>query len=448
MTGKNADDEAKSWFWRDAKGTKSGPADLKRVRDMVLAGEVTAQTPVSLDGSVWRSAVSFPDFGFDCIVLDVGESLNVLGPFAKEYVDRLKDMSEVPSDGILFVRGGTVKEALPGNVPGATGAALVERVIAAEKSLKESEKARRAAEASLAAKDLEFDAERQKLNGSMSGLKASELKLRSEIEALRSELERGDASERRQHELEARLVDAENLLSAARTAAEKAASDSDGRTKALDAAVKKTAELEAALAEANGKLNGVDQKYVDLERRLAEAGKTINEREARCLDLEGRLSESLDSLAEIQGKSADDEAHIAELSRSMKGYEANARVFRDSASWLRGKLTDLAGEVAERFYSPEEATVSELPSEPAAQDAASSTAPAIEAVEPEVLSDARENSGTPVKVRKVAVAGSQPHDMAKLSALESQLQREISSLGAAKGGGGRDGIIGVFKRRK
>lgn len=451
MTGKNAEGGVQDWFWRDAKGSKSGPADLKRIRDMVLSGEVTAQTPVSLDGNVWRSAVSFPDFGFDCIVLEVGESLNVLGPFAKEYVDRLKDMSEVPADGILFVRGGTVKDALPGNVPGTTGAALVERVIAAEKSLKESEKTRRASEASLAAKDLEFDAERQRLNGSVSGLKASELKLKSEIEALRSEIERDDANERGRHELEAKLVDAENLLAAARAAAEKAEADSGGRTKELEAAVKKAAELEAALAQASGKLNGVDQKYTELEKRLAEAGRQINEREARCLDLERRLSESLDSVAEIQRKSADYEMHIAELGRNLKGYEANAKVFRDSASWLRVKLTDLAGEVAEKFYSPEEANAAEPTpreaAEPVKPDSASGTAPVVEESYPQGCFEDRQSSGTPIKVRKVSAAGTPPHDMAKLSALESQLQREISSLGSAKAGG-RDGIIGVFKRRK
>jgi len=70
-------------------------------------------------------------------------------------------------------------------------------------------------------------------------------------------------------------------------------------------------------------------------------------------------------------------------------------------------------------------------------------------VEPQVLSYAHESPDGPMKARKAAPAGAPPHDMAKLSALESQLQREISSLGAAKaGGGGRDGIIGVFKRRK
>ena len=222
MVEKKTADGGGRWFWRDASGKPSEPVDLKSIRAKVVSGDVSAQTQVSRDGATWSLAMSHPELGFDCIVLELGENLNVLGPFARDYVDRADVMSGVPKDGILFVRGGTVGEALPAPAPGATGAALVERVVEAEKAHRDSDKARRAAEAALAAKDLEFDAERQKLRGELSGMKAAELKLKAELDSLRGDLENKDAGERDRHDLEARLVDAETLLAAAKSAAHQA----------------------------------------------------------------------------------------------------------------------------------------------------------------------------------------------------------------------------------
>ena len=150
MVEKKTADGGGRWFWRDASGKPSEPVDLKSIRAKVASGDVSAQTQVSRDGATWSLAMSHPELGFDCIVLELGDNLNVLGPFARDYVDRADVMSGVPKDGILFVRGGTVGEALPAPAAGATGAALVERVVEAEKAHRDSDKARRAAEAALA----------------------------------------------------------------------------------------------------------------------------------------------------------------------------------------------------------------------------------------------------------------------------------------------------------
>lgn len=451
MVNKNAEDAEKEWYWRNADGAKKGPLDLSSVRNLVLSGDISAQTQVSSTGADWISAVSCSDFGFDCIVLEVGEALNVLGPFAKEYIDRHDVMSGVPSDGILFVRGGTVGEALHGGVSGTTGAVLVEKVMAAEKELKASVKAKRAAEASLAAKDLEFDSERQKLNGIISGMKAAALKLQSELDGVRAELEGLDVDKKRRADLEAKLVDAEN-------AAVKAVAEAERRRREAEMAGKKIAELESSFAATKTQSAGLEKQYAELkshdaelETRLAEAGRKLTDRDGRCVELEGRLTEAKASVAEFQDKAANAESRMAELRSKAENADANDANYRESAEWLRKKLADLAGEVAERFYASEYPSPRGASSLKAASEDRSDSNPSFEAIEPEIVVQHGESSSYGVKLRQTKKVDPVQPQIAKLSAIENQLKREISSLGASAGtpgATGHDGFIGVFKRRK
>ena len=173
----------RTWFSKTADGKVSGPFDISAMRQRVVDGKVQAETAVSTDKSSWHPAAAEPDLGFDCLVMRTDGSIEILGPFAREYLDRPAVMAGVPREAVFFVRSGTVGEAAgaPGAI-GKTGAALVERVVEARKALRESEAARSKAEAALKAKDLEFDAERQRLAAEVSGLKAAELKLRGEID--------------------------------------------------------------------------------------------------------------------------------------------------------------------------------------------------------------------------------------------------------------------------
>lgn len=452
MVTKNAEARAKAWYWKNNDGVKKGPLDINSVRNLVLSGDIIAQAQVSSNGNDWFSAVSCPDLGFDCIVLEMGESLNVLGPFAREYIDRHDVMSTVPSDGILFVRGGTVGDALPGsNVTGTTGAVLVEKVMVAEKELREAAKAKRAAEASLAAKDLEFDAERQKLNGIISGMKAAELKKQSELEGLRSELDGLDVGKGRCSELEAKLVDAENA--AANMAAEVARKGREEKE-----AARKISELDAAIAnekvqsaELEKKCSEMGSKYAELEKRLAETGKKLTEREGRCVELEGRIANSADSLEELKRQISHYEVEIVKLRSKTENADANEAMYRESAEWLREKLADLSGEVAERFYSSTYVPTDSQESYQSASEAARLVSARLEEVQPEIVTQDEGNSNYAVKLRLPKKGESAQPQMAKLSAIENQLKREISSLGASKtasGATGHDGFIGVFKRRK
>ncbi len=448
MVTKNAEAGAKAWYWKNNEGAKKGPFDINSVRSLVLSGDLNAQTQVSSNGTDWLSAVSCSDLGFDCIVLEVGESLNVLGPFAREYIDRHDVMSSVPSDGILFVRGGTVSDALLGGVSGTTGAVLVEKVMAAEKELRESVKAKRAAEASLAAKDLEFDAERQKLNSIISGMKAAELKVQSELEGLRSELEGLDVGKVRCSELEAKLVDAEN-------AAAKVAVEAARRGREAKEAAQKIAKLDATISETKAQAADVEKKvseivsqYAQLEKRFIEIGKKLTEREGRCVELEGKI-------AEFKSRILDYEDKVVELQKKTQNADANDAKHRGSAKWLQEKLADLAGEVAERFDSPAHSPTESSEILRPVAEAPRLSSRRLEETEPEIVAQTEGESGCVVRLRPTQKGESAQPQLAKLSAIENQLKREISSLGASKvaskvatGATGHDGFIGVFKRRK
>lgn len=399
MARKNDKKNIKGWFWKFPEGPEKGPSDIQIIREKVLAGEITAQTEVSQDGENWSPAVFSPDFGFDCVVLQVGESLNVLGPFAREYMDQQETDSEIPADGILFFRGGLVSETVSGGgVVGETGSALVEKVMAAERRLREGLKEKRAAEASLAAKDLEFDAERQRLNSTISGLKAEKMKVESELEGLRAEVALSDADKDRESALEAKLVDAENAL------------------------VRVSKEVE------------------QLEVRLTDMGNQLSKHQTRCVELEGELAGKDDTVAALERRVSEFEAQVAKLNDKLKIAEDAQAASHESAVWLRDRVIDLAKQVETQFAAS--AASNQVLTK--GQDESD----VIEEVEAEVIGDP--SPAYSMQKRTPASRSGEPRK-AKLSAIESQLQREISTLSVSKAesvASGHGGFANVFKRRK
>lgn len=454
MSGKNSNENAKNWFWKKPSGAKEGPVDVGLMRKKVVSGEIDAQTQVSRDGKSWTLAVSHQELGFDCLVLEAGEDLNVLGPFANESMGRKDVASSMPRDGIVFVREGVVGECTHGafSASGKTGAAMAERVMAAERQLRESEKARRAAETSLAAKDLEFDAERQNLNGVVSGLKAAELKLKAEINDLRSDLEADKEEKSGRLDLEAKLMDAEIMASSAREAAEKTAADLAAKTTELNEARARVETIKAELETLSSKQQEGVSRVVELEKKLADTGARLIEREGRCVELEGSLAAAKSQAQELEGKLRERENQIEKLSRISKNANENIRELNESASWLRTKLSDLAGEVAEKFYVPELHPVA---------DYVETEEYVAEVVEPEVM-PVKKAGASDVAGRRMNAGNAAPgRGVEKISAIENQLKRELSNLGAAKAQSaaavpnspknqmGREGLLGgVFKRKK
>ena len=454
MSGKNSSESAKNWFWKKASGAKEGPVDVDVMRSKVVAGEIDAQTQVSKDGKSWELAVSHQELGFDCLVLEAGDGLNVLGPFANMSMARKEVAASMPRDGIVFVRGGLVGDVMHGTfaAPAKTGAAMAERVMAAEKQLRESEKARRAAEASLAAKDLEFDAERQNLNGVVSGLKAAELKLKAELNELRSDLEADKEEKSRRLDLEAKLMDAEIMAISVREASDKTVAELAAKTRELDEARGRAEAVKIELEALRAKQNEGDSKVVELEKKLAETGARLAEREGRCVELEGSLAAAKSEARDLEGKLRERDRHVEKLSRASKAANENIRELNESATWLRTKLADLAGEVAEKFYVPE--------LQPAAEYA-ETLENAAEVVEPEILPANSPGVDDAVARRMTADNAAPGRSIEKISAIENQLKRELSNLGATKPHGagpvpgsgknqmGRGGLLGgAFKRKK
>jgi hypothetical protein len=416
MPAKKAKD-LRQWYCRAGDGRVSGPFDTETVRKRVVDGQVLAETAVSDDQTAWRPAAAVAEFGFDCLVLRTDGSIEVLGPFAREYLDRPDVMAGIPGESVFFLRSGTVGEAAadPGAI-GKTGAALVERVAEARKALRASENARAKAEAALKAKDLEFDAERQRLAAEISSLKADALKLQGELETMRAESDSHAEGERRGLEAEARLVDAEKELASARAAherelaavragAEKSAKDSD------DEHARVVAELRAAAAEAASRAEG---------------------------------------------------EHAARLAALRE--EADA--VRADADWLRGRLDEIAAEAAKRFARPEpepepEPARAEADAEPAQQPEESrpepepEPAPVVVEAEPIDEPPPRFRRGRPraaapreAPSEKTAPAADKP--LSGMAALEDQLQRELrAAAGAAQGAAHDPGskIMNLFKRK-
>lgn len=269
-----------SWYFRDASGKVSGPHPISVLLERVESGDIPPGGSVSADGSVWRPAVLFKELGFDCIVLQAEPSIRVLGPFTRGYLDRPDVTGPLPPDGLFFVRSGTIGEAalVPGSDVGKTGAALVERVLAAESAFREAEHKRREAEASLKAKDLEADAERKKLDAEISSLKAQVLKLEADAEGLRKDVARGVAAERRALEAEAKLVDGE-----------KAMADLEAR---LSESVRKAESLSGALAKETDRANLA-------EKSLQEASGTIRADSKELDRLRTGLTELLASISPV-----------------------------------------------------------------------------------------------------------------------------------------------------
>ena len=129
--------DERQWYSKSGDGRVSGPFDADTMRSRVLSGEVQAETSVSSDTANWLPAAAIAEFGFDCLVMRVDGSIDVLGPFAREYLDKPSVIGKVPRESVFFVRSGTVGEATdaPDSV-GKTGADLVERVMEARKALR------------------------------------------------------------------------------------------------------------------------------------------------------------------------------------------------------------------------------------------------------------------------------------------------------------------------
>ena len=305
---------ASKWFYRTAGGKAAGPVSEGKIRDLIAEGSITAQTEISSDEKEWHPAIECGNLGFDCMILSVRNGYEILGPFSREYMDRA-DLINGVSGGVLYVRVGAVTDVLRTDGQGPAGAVLVERVMAAEHALRESEKRRRELEAELSAQDLKFDAERQTLLASISSLKAEIVKAQAGIREYDERIAGLDETEKRLADAEAKMVDVENELASARKNADAQREESERVQSLLDEQVRKTRDAES-------EASGLKKRVEDGESRAAELNSRLASSETRCSglleesraraeavkELVGRLQEHVSSIVDDIVKELDEAA--------------------------------------------------------------------------------------------------------------------------------------------
>ncbi len=403
-----ADNDSK-WFYKGPDGAKAGPASLSALRAMAVDGSVSAETPVSRDGKRWQPAVSIQEIGFDCLVLQTKDGLGVLGPFAREYLDREDALRQIPADGLFFVRSGTVADAaaLPSAPAGETGAALVGRVLRAEKALRAAERARAAAEAGLRAKDLEFDAERQRLNAEISSLKAEAVKASAEVESLRAEASSRADAERTALDAAARAVDFE----------------------------KKTAALSKALSAAETRADAAENRAKSESERADAAENRVKSESERADAAEKRAkseSERADA-AENRVKSEAERADAAEKRAKSESERADAAENRAKSESERAEQSVAA---LSRLRSALAALVAETP-DPQNSGVSTETEEPVVVVEP-----ARAAHST-----SASSSDSLHGRPSQMAALENQLRRELSQMASSPGTAAREGLTRLFRKK-
>ena len=505
MPAKKKKDE-RQWYSKSGDGHVSGPFDAETMRGRVLSGEVQAETPVSPDTATWTPAAAVPELGFDCLVMRVDKGIEVLGPFAREYLDNPAVMGKVPRESVFFVRSGTVGEAAdaPDSI-GKTGADLVERVVEARKALRASNAARTKAEAALKAKDLEFDAERQHLSAEISALKAEALKLRGEMETLRAEAEKAAGDEQRTLETEAKLVDAEKAAAASESALRVAQSRAAAAEKdlaetraALDEAKAEAVKAANAGAERDREISSIRDAHAkelaaaraDAEKASREAAAAHAKEIAALKDEAGKAAKAHErelaavrSGAERAAKESDDEharaiaelrAAALEATRKADAENAALRASADAeiaaaradADWLRERLSGLFAEVSTRFAPPAEPAAAEPAPPPAAaepsvpppgpggRDARESVFVEAEAIDdpPSGFHRPRIRPVPEPEARRAAkpAAEESRKPLSGMAALEDQLKDELrraADAAQATGRGAGAKIMNFFKRK-
>ena len=148
MPAKKTDE--RQWYFKSDDGHVIGPFNTDTMRNRIVSGDAQASMPVSDDTINWIPAAAVPELGFECLALCTKGNIEVLGPFAREYLDNPSVMADIPRDSVFFVRSGTIGEVVDApNIVGSPGSSLVERVVNAEAALRASESALVKAEATI-----------------------------------------------------------------------------------------------------------------------------------------------------------------------------------------------------------------------------------------------------------------------------------------------------------
>ncbi len=176
-----------SWYYFDSANIIHGPIAFLKFRELVINGVVDVTTKVSRDKVTWQPAAAFDAIGFDCIVVEAGDSYQLYGPFSTDFIDKSELSSGVPANGKLFVRIGNVADVIKA---GGVNEFILQDAVDTKK-IDELKAANAKLESELAASKQQSAEDKQQLealSASMASLESAKSTLESELATSKHEL--------------------------------------------------------------------------------------------------------------------------------------------------------------------------------------------------------------------------------------------------------------------
>ena len=282
-----------SWYYFDSANIIHGPIAFLKFRELVINGVVDVTTKVSRDKVTWQPAAAFDAIGFDCIVVEAGDSYQLYGPFSTDFIDKSELSSGVPANGKLFVRIGNVADVIKA---GGVNEFILQDAVDTKK-IDELKAANAKLESELAASKQQSAEDKQQLealSASMASLESAKSTLESELAASKQQ----SAEDKQQLEaLSANIASLEaaksTLESELATSKQQSAEDKQ-QLEALSASM---ASLESAKSILESELSTSKQQSAEDKQQLEALSARMASLESAKLTLESELATSKHELA-------------------------------------------------------------------------------------------------------------------------------------------------------
>ena len=300
-----------SWYYFDSANIIHGPIAFLKFRELVINGVVDVTTKVSRDKVTWQPAAAFDAIGFDCIVVEAGDSYQLYGPFSTDFIDKSELSSGVPANGKLFVRIGNVADVIKA---GGVNEFILQDAVDTKK-IDELKAANAKLESELAASKQQSAEDKQQLealSASMASLESAKSTLESELAASKQQ----SAEDKQQLEaLSANIASLEaaksTLESELATSKQQSAEDKQ-QLEALSASM---ASLESAKSTLESELATSKQQSAEDKQQLEALSASMASLESAKSILESELSTS-------KQQSAEDKQQLEALSARMASLES------------------------------------------------------------------------------------------------------------------------------
>ena len=282
-----------SWYYFDSANIIHGPIAFLKFRELVINGVVDVTTKVSRDKVTWQPAAAFDAIGFDCIVVEAGDSYQLYGPFSTDFIDKSELSSGVPANGKLFVRIGNVADVIKA---GGVNEFILQNAVDTKK-IDELKAANAKLESELAASKQQLAEDKQQLealSASMASLESAKSTLESELAASKQQ----SAEDKQQLEaLSASMASLESAKSTLESELAASKQQSAEDKKQLEALSASMASLEATKSTLESELAASKQQSAENKQQLEALSASMASLESAKLTLESELATSKHELA-------------------------------------------------------------------------------------------------------------------------------------------------------